>query len=98
MRCLRSLVSSSKVPILVSYITCKVEKICGVVTHQDFDATFFSAIIILKDTPNGRLHISGVELPEKFEAGDVVFMDPRVFHPVTFAAREEKRQIAVLTF
>ena len=94
----RSLVPSSKVPSLVSYITYKVGKICGLVNHQDVDATFFSAILIQKDTPNGRLHISGVDLPEKFEAGDVVFIDPRVFHQVTFAASEEKRQVVVLTF
>ena len=57
----RSLVSSSKIPTLVSHITYEVGKICGLVNHQDVDSTFFSAIIILKDTPNGRLHISGVD-------------------------------------
>ena len=53
----RSLVSSSKVPILVSYLTYKLGKMCDLVNHQDVDATFFSAAIILKDTPNGCLHI-----------------------------------------
>ena len=97
MRCFQ-IARGSKVPSLVSYLTYKVGEMCGLVNHQDVVATFYSTIIILKDTPNGRLVISGVELPEKFEAGDFTFMEPRVFRHVMFAAREEKRQVVVFIF
>ena len=65
--------------------------------HQNVDATFFSCILVIKDIARGRLHISGEDLPEEFGAGDLIFMDPRVFHSVTAYAHEEKRKVVMFT-
>ena len=57
----------------------------------------FSCLLIIKDSLRGRLHIPGVDLPEQFDAGDLIFMDPRVFHLVTTWAPDEERKVDVFT-
>ena len=53
---------------------------------------------MINDTTHGRLHITNVDLPERFDAGDLIFMDPRVFHSVSSATRDEKRKIVGFNF
>ena len=93
----RDFVDAGKVPSLVSYLLYEVGKKCGLPNHQDVDATFFSALLMIQDTTRGRLHIDGMDLPEEFNAGDLIFMDPRVYHSVENYARETKRKVVVYT-
>ncbi len=70
-------------------------KKCGQVNHKDMDVMFFSAILIMKDSLRGRLHITNIDLSEEFDKGDLILMDPSVFHSVTEYAREDKRKFVV---
>jgi len=70
----------------------------GCVWHTDSYSTFGTAIIFLKDSKSGRLHIEGIDLPEQMKAGDIVFVDPNTRHKVEKAAREEERVVATIVF
>ena len=88
---LKSFVDEGKLPTLVSMMTYEHGKLCGLVEHREIDATFFSVILIIKDIVHGRLQIRDVDLPEQFESGDRIFMDPCVLYSVPFFEREESR-------
>lgn len=91
-------VSKDKVPSVISYLIYEPGKKCGLVEHTDVDATFFSCILMIKDSVRGRLIIpDNGELSEPLEAGNCIYMDPRVLHSVTYHAREEKRKVVVFT-
>ena len=66
--------------------------------HFDFDAVFFTALLYLKVSVLVRLAIDKNTIPELFEPGDIVFIDPRVEHCVEELARGEDRQVIVFTF
>ncbi len=68
---------------LLSYLTYKVGKNSWPVKHQNVEGVFSSAILIIKDSLRGRLHITNVDLPEEFDNGDLILMDPCVFYSVT---------------
>lgn len=93
----REFCNSGKLPSVVSYLTYTPGRECGLVNHQDVDSVFFSCLLMIQDSSRGRLHIPGVDLPERFESGDLIFMDPRVFHSVDFFARNEERKVVVFT-
>ena len=73
-------VESGKLPTLVKLIAYAVGKECGLEAHQDVDCVFFTCHVMVQDSTEDRLHISRVDLPEKFDAGDMVMMDPRLWH------------------
>lgn len=86
-----------KVPSVVSYLKYEIGKEQGTVKHQDVDATFCTALLYISDTSTGRLHCENTDLPEIFNPGDVVFMNPRQLHEVTKCAREQVHQVLVFT-
>ena len=94
----RTLADRRRVPSVVTYLKYEAGKKNGCPRHQDVDAVFFTALLYLKDSALGRLAINRNILPELFEPGDVVYMDPRVEHWVEEVAREEDRQVVVFTF
>lgn len=79
----------------VSYIKYPAGQLCGIDLHQDVQSVFFSCVLIIQDTTQGRLHIENVDLPETFYAGDVIFMDPRVWHRIPHCVREGDRKVSV---
>ena len=94
----RTMAESKRVPSLVTYLKYEEGKTNGCPRHQDVDAVFFTALLYLKDSPLGHLHIAKVDLPKLFYPGDVVIMDPRVEHWVDEVMRTEGRQVLVFTF
>ena len=86
-----------KVPSVVTYLKYDVGKEQGTVRNQDVDATFCTVLLYLSDTSKGRLHCENTDLPEIFNPGDVVFMNPRQLHEVTKCARDRVRKVLVFT-
>ena len=80
---------NGKAPSTVMYLMYKVRQDCGLIEHQDVDATFVSCLIMIDDSSDGCLHIPGADLPEIFDAVDVVFLDPRVLHSVSIYQHKE---------
>ena len=52
---------------------------------------------MINDSFRGRLDIPGIDFPEMFDAGDLVFMDPRFIHGVSIYPRKKCRKVVVLT-
>jgi len=80
----------------IDFIKYERLKLDGAVWHKDSYATFGTAIVFLQDTTVGRLHIKGVDLPEVFNTGDIIIVDPNTLHKVTKARRMQDR--VVVTF
>ena len=93
----RSFVEMNKLPSLVTYLKYEAEEEQGAPRHHDVDSVFCTALLYVKYTIQGGLQVEGVELPEKFEPGDVVFMDPRQIHDVETCVRGEERKVLVFT-
>lgn len=55
-----------------------------------------TVICVLQYSYVGRLHIKGVDLPEKLHPGDVVVVDPNCVHKGTAEIRECERRILAL--
>ena len=68
---------SGKLPTLFTLISYVVEKECGSQAHKMLIA-FFTCLVTVQDSTKDRLHIREVDLPEKFDGGDMIMMDPRV--------------------
>ena len=80
-------------PSLITYLKYEADNEHGTVKRQDVDSIFCTALLYLKDTTTGRLHVYNVDLPELFYLCDVVFMDLRQEHEVTKCIRNEVRQV-----
>ena len=68
----------------------------GALIHVDTDLIFGSVIVILKDTPIGRLHVRGFNMPKGIKSGSMIVLSPTTMHEVAFANRGSSR--IVLTF
>ena len=84
-------------PSVVTYLKYKIVKEQGTVKHQDVDGTFCSVLLYLGDTSKGRLHWENTELPEIFNPGDVVFMNPCQCNEVIKYARDKVRKVLDFT-
>lgn len=69
----------------------------GLIKHEDVDAVLFPALLIIKDSAFGRLQVENENMTERFEAGDLVLIDPRVTHWVEYAVRLTDRKVVVFT-
>ena len=58
-------------------------KVQGATNHQDVDSVFCSALVYIRDTYKGRLHVKNFDLQDILNPCDVVFMDPRQIHHFT---------------
>ena len=94
---IEDLVMKKEVPSVITYLKYEPDKVQGTSEHRDVDSIFCTALLILKDTSTGRLHIRNANLPEFFYPGDVIFMDPSQVHWVTKCARDEVRKVLVFT-
>ena len=90
-------VEANKVPSLVTYLKYEANKVQGCIEHRDADSIFCTAILIVQESRVGNLHVKNHNLPETLQAGDVVFMDPRIIHWVEKSAREVDRKVVVFT-
>ena len=62
-----------------------------------YDCVFFPRLVTLQITTVGRLHIDGADLPEKFDPGGLIMMDPRVWHSVTRCTHKQGRKVLIST-
>ena len=85
-------------PIEVDFIKYQHGKRQGAAWHDDAYAVFGTVIIVLKDSPVGRLHIEDVDVPECLQPGDVVVIDPIRVHQVASAIRADDRVTATIVF
>ena len=83
-------------PSIVTFVKYPADGIYGAPVHVDTDSIFGSVIVILKDTPIGRLHVRGFDMPEGIQSGSIVVLNPTTMHEVAFANRVSSR--IVLTF
>ena len=44
--------------------------------HQDADSVFRTGLVDLNDSSTGRLHVSNIDFPEKFDSGGFSFIGP----------------------
>ena len=93
----KEFVARGKILSVTAFLTYDEGYECGPPNLQHVDGVFFSAILIIKDSTRGRLKIEGVSLSEEFDKGDLIRMNPRVFHSVPEYKREEQRKVVVFT-
>ena len=92
------LMKFEKIPALATYVVSEIGKECSLVIQENVDSGFFLCTLIFNDTADGRLQIANVDLSERLDADDFIFMNPRVLHSIYNAPRDEKHNIVVFTF
>lgn len=83
-------------PASIDFIKYKRGKRQGASWHQDSYSVFGTAVCILQDTTNGRLHIDGFDIPEDLKSGDVILMDPTCLHQVHLTSRGSDRDVGTV--
>ena len=58
---------------------------------------FFTCLVMVQDSTEGRLHLHGIDLLDKFDAGDIIMMDPCLWYSVMGCARKLERKVLVFT-
>lgn len=94
---LSNFLEEERIPRLVSYIHYNAGETQGAPPHRDVDTVFATSIVYLQDTTVGRLQVNGHNLPEFFNAGDFLLIDPRKVHSVACAIRDTHRKVLVFT-
>ena len=93
----KEFVEKGKIPSVTTFLTHDEGYECGIPNHQDVEGVFFSAILIIKTSTRSRLKIEGVSLPDEFDKGSLILMNPRVFYSVPECKRKEQRKVVVFT-